>query len=220
MLASSAYLASAAGTLNLVLSLLPQHLQLVPHESITSTLNAWELASGVASPTATLSTRQRAWDEPCCQRVSDEMLNSATDEFQRARIRASQHSTSGAWLEALPIASIGLKMDDEVVRVAVGLRLGLNLCEPHLCQCGAPVDARGIHGLACKKSAGRHPRHGLLNDVVWRAMQRAQIPSSKEPVGLDRWKASRWSGKRPDGKRQMGSVPMECHSSRGHTVDV
>jgi hypothetical protein len=85
-------------------------------------------------------------------------------------------------------------MDDEVVRVAVGLRLGLNLCEPHVCQCGSPVDARGTHGLSCKKSAGRHPRHGLLNDIICRAMHRAQIPSTKEPIGL-----SRNDGKRPDG---------------------
>ena len=35
-----------------------------------------------------------------------------------------------------------------------------------------------------KKSAGRHPRHSLLNDIIWRALQRAQIPSIKEPTGL------------------------------------
>ena len=52
-----------------------------------------------------------------------------------------------------------------------------------------------LHGLACKRSAGRHPRHSLLNDVVWRAMLRAQVPSCKEPAGL-----SRSDGKRgPDG---------------------
>ena len=33
---------------------------------------------------------------------------------------------SGDWLFALPIASCGLKLDDEAVRVAVGLRLGLD----------------------------------------------------------------------------------------------
>ena len=80
------------------------------------------------------------------------------------------------------------------MRVAVGLRLGVNLCEPHVCPCGTRVDARGTHGLACTRSAGRFPRHSQLNDVVWRALQRAQIPAAKEPAGL-----SRTDGKRPDG---------------------
>ena len=56
------------------------------------------------------------------------------------------------------------------------------------------MDSRGFHGLACKSSAGRHTRHALLNDIIWRAFQRAQIPSVKEPNGL-----SRGDGKRPDG---------------------
>ena len=46
----------------------------------------------------------------------------------------SQHS--GDWLFALPTASCGLKLDDEAVRVAVGLRVGLDLCVPHNCHCG------------------------------------------------------------------------------------
>jgi hypothetical protein len=78
--------------------------------------------------------------------------------------------------------------------VAVGLRLGVNLCHPHTCPCGSFVDARGTHGLACKQSSGRTARHHHLNDLVWRGLSRAGIPSSKEPSGL-----SRSDGKRPDG---------------------
>ena len=87
-------------------------------------------------------------------------------------------------MKALPLATVGLRLENEAVRMAVGLRLGLTLCRPHTCPCGAQVDALGTHGLACKKSAGRHPRHGLLNDTIWRALQRAQMPSIKEPTGL------------------------------------
>ena len=97
-------------------------------------------------------------------------------------------------------------MDDDVIRVAVGRRVGANLCEPHTCTCGVLVYARGTYGLVCKRSAGRHPRHGLLNDVVWRAMLRAQVPSCKEPAGL-----SRSDGKRPDG---VSLIPW----SRGRCV--
>ena len=53
------------------------------------------------------------------------------------------------------------------------------------------MDERGLHGLACKYSAGRHPRHAALNDVVKRALQRAGLPSVLEPPGLDRGDGSR-----------------------------
>ena len=41
---------------------------------------------------------------------------------------------SGDWLHALPIAACGLSLDDEAIRVAVGLRLGSNLCVPRVCR--------------------------------------------------------------------------------------
>jgi len=100
----------------------------------------------------------------------------------------------GDWLFALPIASCGLKLDDEAVRVAVGLRLGLNLCVPHQCRCGVPVDASGLHSFVCKQAPGKTARHRALNDVVARAFSAAGIRASKEPTGL-----SRTDGKLPDG---------------------
>ena len=78
--------------------------------------------------------------------------------------------------------------------MAVGLRLGSNICSPHTCPCGTLVDARGNHGLSCRRSAGRQARHAQLNDAIHRALFRAGVPSTKEPVGLMR------SGDgRPDG---------------------
>jgi len=75
-------------------------------------------------------------------------------------------------------------MDNEAVRVAVSLRLGLNLCAPHTCQCGSPVDAWGIHALVCKHASGRFARHHALNDKISRALVSAGIPALKEPAGL------------------------------------
>ena len=56
------------------------------------------------------------------------------------------------------------------------------------------VDSLGHHGLSCKKSAGRLPRHSNLNDVIKRSLSSVGIPSRLEPVGLNRG-----DGKRPDG---------------------
>ena len=88
----------------------------------------------------------------------------------------NRHSTgSGDWLDALPLKSIGLKLDNESVRVAAGLRLGAALVHPHRCVCEALVLADGHHGLACRKSAGRHSRHNQINDIVQRAFSSASV---------------------------------------------
>ena len=97
-------------------------------------------------------------------------------------------------MAVFPIASCGLCLSDEAVRVSIGLRLGLDLCEPHQCQCGVMTDQGGQHGLVCRLSGGRASRHFTINDIIWRALQRAEVPSTKEPTGL-----FRSDGKRPDG---------------------
>ena len=91
--------------------------------------------------------------------------------------------------------NLGLHLDDETVRVSVALRLGATICESHRCRlCASPVTPLGLHGLSCLKSAGRHPRHAHLNDVVRRSLASAGFPAATEPVGLDRG-----DGRRPDG---------------------
>ena len=86
-------------------------------------------------------------------------------------------------------------MDDDTIRVAVGLRLGAPLCRPHTCvHCGSDVDTQGTHGLSCRYSQGRHFRHAAVNDIVHRSLVAAKIPARLEPSGLQRS-----DGKRPDG---------------------
>ena len=114
--------------------------------------------------------------------------------MERARLLAAREPYSAAWLGAIPNPSLGLHLDSEAVRIAVGLRLGTPLCVPHRCRCGAAVGSLGLHGLSCRYSAGRLPRHANLNDVVKRALAVAGMPSWLEPLGLDRGDA-----KCPDG---------------------
>ena len=94
--------------------------------------------------------------------------------------------------------------------MAVGLRLGSAICETHTCPCGATVDSLGQHVLSCRKHPGRARRHAQINDLIHRALIRAEIPSSKKPLGL-----SRDDGKRPDG---LTLVPW--HSGHSATWDV
>ena len=113
---------------------------------------------------------------------------------EKAVFLAATASHSGAWLSALPIASCGLRLDDEAVRVGVALRLGLNLCVPHECRCGAGVDAWGSHAMVCKRAPARMTRHHAVNDIIARAFTSAGVPVVKEPLGI-----LRNDGKRPDG---------------------
>ena len=102
----------------------------------------------------------------------------------RASFLAASTQHSGDWLFALPIASSGLKLDDEAVRVTVGLRRGPDLCESHQCHCGAVVDARGLHSFVCKKRAtGRSAKHHALNDSVAQSFAIAGVPSQKSQPG-------------------------------------
>ena len=78
--------------------------------------------------------------------------------------RATTMKESGAWVHALPMSSLGLRMDDNVC-VATGLHLGVTLCRQYLCQqCGVAVDYLGTHGLSCRKSQGHFSRHAEIND--------------------------------------------------------
>ena len=123
-----------------------------------------------------LAHRQREWDLRYADKVWTGLLESTSAPRDRARLLASGAPHSGDW------------MLDPPVRIAVALRLGTTLCEPHLCHhCREIVDAKGLHGLVCRSGNG-------INDVVWRSFGRAKIPAQKEPLGL-----SRNDGKRPDG---------------------
>ena len=113
-------------------------------------------------------------------------MEQSSTVIEKARLLAVQNPHSNDWLHALPISSCGLRFDNEAVRVAVGLRLGLELCQPNSCPCGAMVDARGLHGLSCKMSAGRSLRHCQIIDLIFCALKRSDKPSTKEPNDLDR----------------------------------
>lgn len=164
------------------------------------------------APTAPASFKQSAWDQPGIQSVKSEVWSYAQDPYNKARLAAASAPHSGDWLHALPVSACGLKLDDEALRVAVGLRLGVNLCIPHQCPCGLLVDANASHTLSCKLAFGRMARHQSINDIIYRALVAANIPATKEPVGL-----LRTDGKRPDG---LTLVPWQAGKSLTWDVTV
>ena len=193
-LAPSAFLASAAATRDLVCQILPPRLQPLPTLYEEDALSLWSSGHHIP-PSGAAACVQKSWDAPLVSNAVDLLLQNAPHDVARARLLAVSAKESGAWLKALPVSSLGLRMDDSTIRVAVGLRLGSVLCRPHTCQhCEVEVDQLGTHGLSCKRSEGRHHRHSAVNDILHRALRSAKVPARLEPSGL-----TRSDGKRPDG---------------------
>ena len=94
-------------------------------------------------------------------------------------------------LNARPVSSLELCMDNDSIWVAFGLSLGANLCVLHQCE----------HGLSCKWSQGRHSRHATINDILHRSLVSAKISSHLEPSGL-----SHSDGRRPEGMSMVSWI--------------
>ena len=186
------FLASAAATLELQNEILPSQFHHLNDHCGRDALDIWSKSANIPEPVYPANKIRKVWDTAITSAAYGNVV--AQKPTHAARLLAASAPHSGDWLQAPPsITAIGLRLTDEMIRVVVGFRLGANTCEPHQCVCGTTVDARGLHGLCCRTSAPRHRRHSHVNDIVWQAVHRAQIPVVKEPVGLS------VNGKRPDG---------------------
>jgi len=153
MLAPSVFLASAASTLQLQQSILPDSIRIVDDKSTKPTESIWTNLSNSSKPTAELHHIQKAWDRRIAKNHRSLILSRASCDVDQARLLAVSSPHVGDWLHAPPITVVGLRLTDEAVRVAVGHRFGCKACIPHTRVCGKPVDARGLHGLSCRRSA-------------------------------------------------------------------
>ena len=155
--APSAFLASAAGSSVLTDHILPDRFRGTSYPEVDRALSEWSKGHDQPPPPSPEDKRQKAWDAPW---VQDTLLDNAPDARSRARLLAIATRESGAWLHVLPISAIGLRMDDDVIRTATGLRLGAPICRPHHCQhCHVEVDRLGTHGLSCVRSPLPPCRH-------------------------------------------------------------
>ena len=174
-LAPSAFLASAAGSSTLVAQIIPTHLKQSPIVARDEALSCWSQGHNNPPPPDSVSHCQREWDFPRVKASAQALLEEAPDARSRARLLATGRKESGAWLNALPVSTLGLRMDDETARVAVGLRLGTPLCRPHECSnCGTMVDDLATHGLSCRFSEGRHPQQAAVNCIIQRGIDFSQ----------------------------------------------
>ena len=113
-------------------------------------------------------------------------------------LNAHQGKFGSHWLNVVPCKNLGLKLDDQQLRIPISLRLGANICVAHTCHCGL-LD--GLHGLSFTKSAGRFSRHATFNFLMKQTLGSLDLPSMLEPRGL-----YRTDDKRPDG---LTMIPWE-----------
>ena len=185
-LSAPAFLSSVHGADALVSHILDVGSLVSQDPLVAEASQFWSRLVGVnvASTPSGLLSLQKSWDSPIIDASYEALLMNASDNYSKARLRAATAPHAGDWLKAIPAASLGLRLENESMRIAVGLRLGTSLCMPFTCTCGSQVDARGAHGLSCSRSAGRQMRHSLINDEMLRAFTRAGVPATKEPTGL------------------------------------
>ena len=163
----------------------------------------------------TLSTRQRSWDAAAIRHCNAALDRGWRDPANTARLLAARDVHSGDWLRAYPISSCGLRVDNDIIRIAAGLRLGCMLCKPHTCGCGVPVDGSGTHRVSCRRSAGRGSRHSMVNDIICRALTSCDTPSVREPDGM-----FRSDERRPDGVTLVPWVQGRCLAWDATVVDT
>ena len=122
------------------------------------------------------------------------------DDKRSKVFNAHQGKFGSQWLNGVLCKNLGLKLDDQQLRISIGLRLGANICVAHTCHCGKRVERDGLHGLFCTKSAGRL-RHATLNSLIEQTLGSLDMPSMLKPREL-----YQTDGKRPDG---VTMIPWE-----------
>ena len=157
MLASSAFLASAASTFQLQQSILPDSFSALEDQSVESAETLWASLANSHKPSAEEQHIQKAWDKHVATNHRKLILSRACTDVDKARLLAASSPHSGDWLHAPPITTVELRLSGEAIRIAVAHRLGCKLVSK-------PVDARGLHGLFCRKSAPRQQRHRLPHE--------------------------------------------------------
>ncbi len=118
--------------------------------------------------------------------ANDEALhNQLTTAAPSTRARALSLSTSlphaGDWLNGVPSAALGLRLQDREFRACLQYWLSVPLhSSPYIClECKATADEYGDHQVGCGGNGDRIYRHNAVRDVLYTAAQSAALASPR-----------------------------------------
>jgi hypothetical protein len=137
---------------------------------------------------------QKSWDLELVKIKCQELLDKETDTYHQKRLQSLKNDYASDWLNAVPSKPIGTFLNDEELRAALCLRLGLPFAEEHACKCGATTDRLGRHCFSCKKNPGKSLRHSAVNSILSKNLQAMGMQNLLEPSNL-----FQANGLRPDG---------------------
>ena len=190
-----AFLASAFGASDFLTMIF---LETFEDVSFTKALEKWlSLTKEQESP---LNGTQKNWTQPVYVKTSQDLISRMDDNCSKV-FNAHQGKFGSQWLNVVPCKNLSLKLDDQQLRISIGLRLGANICVAHTCHCGKRVERDSLHSLSCTKSAGRFSRNATFNSLIKQTLGSLDLPSMLEARGL-----YRTDGKRPDG---VTMIPWE-----------
>ena len=153
-LALPAFLSSAFASNTQSKTILPGHIISTDYDELE--LGKSELLKRTERGTKTpiLTSNQSAWDTRASKIKLLDLLNTTQTKEEQARLLTVSSEHASDLLNAIPIPSLGLKLSNIQVKIARALRLGSNMCHPHICVCGNDVSQLETHSLDCKKAQG------------------------------------------------------------------
>ena len=105
--------------------------------SFTKALEKWlSLTNEQESP---LDGTQKTLTQPIYAKIAQDMISRMDDKHSKV-FNAHPGEFGSQWLNVVPWKNLGLKLDDQQLRISIGLRLGANICVAHTCHCGKRVE--------------------------------------------------------------------------------
>jgi len=149
-------------------------------------------------------------DDLACRDSFNTLLNT-NKSLIYCQLLTAEDSHTAAWSEAFPLGN--LLSPDELHCNSLPNRWQNLWKHKMLLQQICWDELRLYHGLSCTKNAGRFPRHSTINAILKRSLTYINLPSTLEPIGLNKWWEARWIDFGP--LVQKPKFSMGCNSC-GH----